>query len=129
MFENALIPKWSRFLLVDDNKIELSLFLSEVFEGNAQKSISNNQRLILTGSYRNSTTTKINQNDLISEAIHFQSNHLEADCRMIFMAHIMHSELEKKKTKGMITLYSVETDVLALVYYHSIFFQICRCVL
>ena len=75
VFENAQIPKWSSILLVDDNKIKLSLFLSEVFEGNAQKSISNNQRLILTGSNRNSTTTKINQNDLISEPIHFQSNH------------------------------------------------------
>ena len=40
------------------------------------------------------------------------------------MAHIMYSELEKNKIKGMITLFSVETDVLALVYYHSIFFQI-----
>ena len=39
------------------------------------------------------------------------------------MAHIMYSELEKNKIKGMITLFSVETDVLALVYYHSIFFK------
>ena len=39
------------------------------------------------------------------------------------MAHIMHSELEKRKTKGMITLFSVETDVLVLVYYQSIFFK------
>ena len=92
VFENNQIPNWSSFLLVDDNKIELSLFLSEVFERNAQKSISNNQRLILTGGYKNSTTTKIIEKDLISEPIHFRSNHLEADCRMIFMAHIMHSE-------------------------------------
>lgn len=87
-----LVPKWRTFLNSNANKQSLARFLCDFVEKKSGSALKVNEVLYLAGGFEDAESAKKIRIDGSSPAEDLQSDHEEADTRMI--AHAYHFDME-----------------------------------
>ncbi len=112
------MPVWKYFLGVTENKRSLIKFLGQYLSENLHIPADSAQSVYLAGCQTDHDTVQV----LVTSGSHFypelESNHEEADTRMIL--HVLHADktFSQSGRKGRIVIQCKDTDVLVLGIYY-----------
>ena len=111
---NTPLPKqWEKYLSNPKNKSDLCNFLSETWIAMASKRLHAGQEFVTSGGFNNMLDCKVASYETVADLRELQSNHEEADTRLLL--HASHAARKMDK----IVIWSPDTDVAVLMVYFS----------
>ena len=120
VIEGRAVPQWKRFLSVAKNKQSLVKFLCDYVVKNIPTALKQRRhwKLIIAGGLKNPTEAKCMTAEGLQDMPQLQSNHEEADTRMILHAMAANREFGCSGLQGRIIIRSPDTDVLVLAVHY-----------
>ena len=116
---SANLPKWNKFLEVDENKTAFSLFLSKFIESNAPDLMDDTKVIYLSGCYEDIRVTKSVTRVQTAEVPEMATDHIESDSRMLFLMSCLNEDFNRSQRSASVVISSGDTDVLLLACYHA----------